>query len=41
MIGQAIRDLRHASRMILRMPALAAVVMGSHDVGSARNTIVL
>ena len=40
MIGQAIRDLRHASRMILRMPALAAVVIGSLGVGIGANTIV-
>ena len=40
MIGQVIRDLRHASRMILRMPALAAVVVGSLGVGIGANTIV-
>src|SRR6186997_1663386 len=40
MIGQAIRDLRHASRMILRMPALAAVIIGSLGVGIGANTIV-
>jgi predicted permease len=40
MIGQAIRDLRHASRMILRMPALAAVVVGSLGVGIGANTVV-
>jgi predicted permease len=40
MIGQVIRDLRHASRMILRMPALAAVVIGSLAVGIGANTIV-
>jgi hypothetical protein len=40
MIGQAIRDLRHAARMILRMPALAAVVIGSLGVGIGANTIV-
>ena len=40
MIGQAIRDLRHASRMILRMPALAAVVIVSLGVGIGANTIV-
>jgi putative ABC transport system permease protein len=39
-IGQAIRDLRHASRMILRMPALAAVVIVSLGVGIGANTIV-
>ena len=40
MIGQAIRDLRHASRMILRMPALAAVIIGSLGVGIGANTVV-
>ena len=40
MIGQIIRDLRHAARMILRMPALAAVVIGSLGVGIGANTIV-
>jgi predicted permease len=40
MIGQIIRDLRHASRMILRMPALAAVVVGSLGVGIGANTVV-
>jgi predicted permease len=39
-IAQAIRDLRHASRMILRMPALAAVVIGSLGVGIGANTVV-
>jgi predicted permease len=39
-IAQAIRDLRHASRMILRMPALAAVIIGSLGVGIGANTIV-
>jgi predicted permease len=39
-IGQAIRDLRHAARMILRMPALAAVVIGSLGVGIGANTVV-
>ena len=40
MIGQAIRDLRHATRMILRMPALAAVIVGSLGVGIGANTLV-
>ncbi|MEO6237271.1 MAG: ABC transporter permease [Vicinamibacterales bacterium] len=40
MIGQAIRDLRHAARMIRRMPALAAVVIGSLGVGIGANTVV-
>ena len=37
-IAQAIRDVRHAARMILRMPALAAVVVGSLGVGIGANT---
>jgi putative ABC transport system permease protein len=40
LIGQVIRDLRHAARMILRMPALAAVIIGSLGVGIGANTIV-
>src|SRR5260221_1870174 len=40
MIGQVIRDLRHAARMIFRMPALAAVVIGSLGVGIGANTVV-
>ena len=40
MIGQIVRDLRYASRMILRMPALAAVVIGSLGVGIGANTVV-
>ncbi len=40
MIGQVIRDLRHGSRMILRMPALAAVVVGSLGAGIGANTLV-
>jgi predicted permease len=40
MIGQLVRDLRYASRMILRMPALAAVVIGSLGVGIGANTVV-
>jgi predicted permease len=34
------RDLRHASRAIARMPALAAVIIGSLAVGIAANTII-
>jgi macrolide transport system ATP-binding/permease protein len=34
------RDVRHAGRAIARMPALAAVVIGSLAVGIAANTIV-
>src|SRR5258708_3108175 len=40
MIGQVIRDLRPGSRMILRMPALAAVVVGSLGAGIGANTLV-
>src|SRR4051812_39357298 len=40
MIGQMLRDLRHACRAILRMPAIAAVVVGSLGVGIGANTIV-
>src|SRR5258707_1570229 len=40
MTGQVIRDLRHGSRMILRMPALAAVVVGSLGAGIGANTLV-
>jgi predicted permease len=40
MIAQGIRDLRHAARMILRTPALAAVVIGSLGVGIGANTVV-
>jgi predicted permease len=40
MIVQAFRDLRHAWRMIRRMPALAAVVIGSLGVGIGANTVV-
>ena len=40
MIGQVIRDLRHGSRMILRMPALAAVVVGSLGAGIGANILV-
>jgi putative ABC transport system permease protein len=40
MLTQVVRDLRHASRMILRMPALAAVVIGSLGVGIGANTVV-
>jgi predicted permease len=40
MIAQALRDLRHAWRVILRMPALAAVVVGSLGVGIGANTVV-
>lgn len=37
---QLLRDVRHAARAIARMPALAAVVIGSLAVGIAANTIV-
>jgi predicted permease len=37
---QVLRDLRHACRVILRMPALAAVVVGSLGVGIGANTVV-
>ena len=40
MIGQVLRDVRHACRVILRMPALAAVVIGSLGVGIGANTVV-
>ena len=40
MIGQVIQDLRHGCRMILRIPALAAVVIGSLGVGIGANTVV-
>jgi predicted permease len=40
MIAQSIRDLRHAARAIARMPAMAAVVIGSLAVGIAANTVV-
>src|SRR5437868_14215686 len=40
MIGQVIQDLRHGCRMILRNPALAAVVIGSLGVGIGANTVV-
>ena len=40
MITQAARDLRQAARAILRMPALAAVVVGSLAVGISANTVV-
>ena len=40
MVGQAVRDLRHAARAIARMPGMAAVVIGSLAVGIAANTIV-
>jgi len=40
MIGQVLRDVRHACRVILRMPALAAVVIGSLGMGIGANTIV-
>ena len=40
MIQQLLRDLRHACRVILRMPALAAVVIGSLGVGIGANTVV-
>ncbi len=39
-IRQIIGDLRHGSRMILRMPALAAVVIASLGVGIGANTVV-
>ena len=35
-----IRDVRHACRMIVRMPLLAAVVIVSLGVGIGANTIV-
>jgi putative ABC transport system permease protein len=37
---QILRDLRHAGRMIRRMPGLAAVVVSSLGVGIAANTVV-
>ena len=40
MIAQAARDLRQAARAILRMPALAGVVVGSLAVGISANTVV-
>jgi len=39
-IQQSLRDLRYALRMLRRMPALAAVVIGSLGVGIGANTIV-
>jgi predicted permease len=39
-IAQAARDLRQAARAILRMPGLAAVVVGSLAVGISANTVV-
>ncbi len=35
-----VRDLRHACRSILRMPLLAAVVIGSLGIGIGINTTV-
>src|SRR5258707_11289039 len=40
MIGEVSRDLRHGAGMICRMPALAAVVIGSLGVGIGANTVV-
>ena len=34
------RDVRHAARTIARMPALAAVVIGSLAVGIGANGVV-
>lgn len=40
MAGQFVGDLRHAARMIRRMPVVAAVVVGSLGVGIGVNTAV-
>jgi predicted permease len=39
-LGQLIRDVRHAWRMILRMPGVAAVVIGSLAIGIGFNIAV-
>lgn len=39
-IEHAVRDVRYACRMILRMPALAAVVIASLGIGIGVNTVV-
>jgi predicted permease len=40
MMTRIIHDVRHAARMIARMPALAAVVIGSLGVGIGANGVV-
>ena len=40
MLGQIVRDIRHASRAIRRMPGVAAVVILSLGVGIGANTSV-